>query len=331
MRSGNIRRVSVIVLNWNGRSHLETCLPALARQSRLPDEVIVVDNHSTCDDSVDYVRTVHPGVHCIALGENRGFSGGNNAGLAVASGDVVVLLNNDTRPEDDWLEQLLACAAAHPDAGIVAAHLVDWTGATTDSAGDGCRATGRGFGRHRRQPSHSAPPTGEVFGACAGAALYRREMIEEVGFLDEDFFLNFEDTDLSFRARLRGWKAWFCREAVVHHRISASQGTWTATNAYYGARNHLWVCAKNMPGAVLMRNLPLNLIEIFAMGLAAARHGVGLAYLRGFAAGVLGMRRMLHKRRVIMEQATVHPREIEAWLTPLNLSIGALRRLLRTP
>jgi GT2 family glycosyltransferase len=170
-----------------------------------------------------------------------------------------------------------------------------------------------------------------VFGACAGAALYRRELIEDVGFLDEDFFLNFEDTDLSFRARLRGWSAWFCREAIVHHRISASQGTWSPTNAYFGARNHLWVCAKNMPAWLLVKYAPLNLLQILVLGVVALRRGCGCSYLLGLGTGLAGLPRMVRKRRRIMARRTLGTRDLERWLTPLNLSGGALRRLLRNP
>lgn len=325
----SIATVSVVILNWNGQAHLAECLPALAKQTRLADEVIVVDNGSTRDDSVRFVQTQFPNMRCVALSENVGFSGGNNAGLAAATGDAIVLLNNDTRPAADWLEKLLQCAAGHPEAGIIAAHLVDWEGRTTDSAGDGCRVTGRGYGRHRRQPAETAPRSGPVFGACAGAALYRRELIRDVGFLDEDFFLNFEDTDLAFRAQLRGWPVWFCREAVVNHRVSASQGAWSATNVFYGARNHLWVCVKNLPAALLVKNSPLIGFEIFALMLVATRRGRLWPYLRGLAAGLGGIPRTWRKRREIQKRRTVTTAALEAWLTRPNFTLDAARRLWR--
>lgn len=322
-------RISVVVLNWNGRHHLEICLPALAAQTRPADQVIVVDNHSTRDDSLAFLAAEHPWVRVVALPENRGFAGGNNAALPFTRGDAVVLLNNDTRPEPDFLEQLERCALAHPEAGIIAAHLTDWTGVCTDSAGDGCKTTGRGYGRHRGQPAASAPPSGPVFGACAGAALYRRELIEDVGFLDDEFFMNFEDTDLALRACLRGWQAWFCREAVVRHRISASQEAGSELNVYYGARNHLWVCAKNLSASLLWRNAPLIAAEIVAMFLAALRRRRGAAYLRGLGAGAAGWARMRRKRSRLGVGAHT-TREFESQLTPRRLSLRALQRLWNT-
>ena len=254
-------KASVIVLNWNGLRHLEDCLGALARQTVQDFETILVDNASS-DESVGFVRERFPWVRLVVLPENRGFSGGNLAGLAEATGDYIVLLNNDTKSEPDWFERLVLAAEAHPECGTVAAHLTDWNGRFTDSAGDGCRVTGRGYARHRGLPAEEAPPSGPCFGACAGAVLYRREFINDAGFLDADFFLNFEDTDLSVRAKVLGWRAWFCREAVVRHRVSASQGAQSAWNVYYGARNHLWVCAKNLPAWLLVKYAPVMLVEI---------------------------------------------------------------------
>lgn len=297
-------KISVIVLNWNGRRHLEVCLPALAAQTFRDFELVLVDNGSS-DDSVPWVRRWHPWARVVALAENRGFSGGNLAGLAEAKGAWVVLLNNDTRPEPDWLEHLAACADAHPEAGIVAAHLTDWNGVLTDSAGDGCRVTGRGYARHCGFPASTAPESGPVFGACAGAALYRRELIDDVGFLDTDFFLNFEDTDLSMRARLLGWQAWFCREAVVRHRVSASQGVWSPWNVYYGARNHLWACFKNMPAWLLLKYSPLTAAEILAVGGRSFRHGRGWEYVRGVLAGLGGLPRLWPRRREIQRRRRV--------------------------
>lgn len=320
-------KVSVIVLNWNGRAHLAHCLPALAAQTFREFETIVVDNASTRDDSVAFVRTGFPWARVVALTENRGFSGGNLAGLEVAAGDYVVLLNNDTRPEPDWLERLVACADAQPSAGIVAAHLLSWDGTRTDSAGDGCRVTGRGFARHRGMSADSAPESGPCFGACAGAALYRRELIADVGFLDADFFLNFEDTDLAVRARLRGWQAWFCREARVRHRVSASQGAWSRWNTFYGARNHLWVCAKNLPGWLLVKYAPLTLAELAFLGWRAARHGRLCDYVHGLWAAARGLGPQLAKRRINLATRRVTVREFDRMLSAPDFAAWGRRRM----
>ena len=317
---------SVIILNWNGREHLESCFTALAAQTLREFETIMVDNASQ-DDSINYVRERFPWVRLVALTENRGFSGGNAAGLAVALGENVVLLNNDTRPESDWMKMLSQCASVHPEIGMIASHLTDWNGENTDSAGDGCRVTGRGFARHRRLPVATAPDSGPVFGACAGAALYRRKLIEDVGFLDEDFFLNFEDTDLAFRAQLRGWTAWFCREAVVRHRVSATQGAWSKINVYYGARNHLWVCAKNLPGRFMLICSPLIVAEILALFVGSVMHRRGSAYSQGFVAGLRGLPRMWRKRGEIQQGRRRTPGALLRQLQYPRLTVRGLRRM----
>ena len=318
---------SIIILNWNGRRHLAPCFTALAAQTKQGFETIMVDNGSK-DDSVAYVQQQFPWVRVVVLGENRGFPGGNAAGLTVAQGDLIVLLNNDTRPEPDWLETLARCAAEHPEAGMIASHLTDWEGENTDSAGDGCRVTGRGFGRHRGRPAAGAPAAGLVFGVCGGAALYRRQLIADVGFLDEDFFLGFEDTDLAFRAQLRGWGAWFCRGAVVRHRMSATQVAGSEINVYYGARNQLWVCAKNLPGGMLLRYAPLIAVEIVGMFIAAVRRGRAWAYLKGLGAGLGGLPRMWRKRRQIQARRRVTSSALASLLHYPEFSTRVLRRLL---
>jgi GT2 family glycosyltransferase len=291
--------LSIVILNWNGRDHLDACFSALAAQTWQGFETIMVDNASD-DESVGYVREQFPWVKVVALKENQGFPGGNRAGLEAAKGEVIVLLNNDTAPEPEWLANLVRCARDRPTAGMIASHLIDWRGEKTDSAGDGCRVTGRGFGRHRGLPATTAPISGPVFGPCGGAALYRRELIEDVGFLDRDFFLGFEDTDLAFRAQWRGWDAWFCREATVRHRMSATQGNGSEINVYHGARNHLWVCAKNLPMWMILVYSPLIAAEILAMFFLAARHGQAFAYLRGLTAGLGGLPQMWRKRRLVL-------------------------------
>lgn len=312
-------KASVIVLNWNGRAHLEHCLPALAAQTRLDFETIVVDNFSTRDDSVAYVRAHFPEVRVVELKENLGFSGGNLAGVDVALGEFIVLLNNDTRPEPDWLERLVACAEAHPEVGIVAAHLTDWDGVLTDSAGDGCYTTGHGFKRHTGLPAAEAPESGPCFGACAGAALYRREFIADAGFLDAEFFLNFEDVDLSLRAQLLGWPVWFCREAVVRHRVSGSQGVASPWNIHYGARNHLWVCAKNLPLRIIVKYSPITAGTLGYMAFCAARNGRFGSFASGIFKGLWGLRPQLAKRRALRAKWRRRPTELDAMLRCPNI------------
>lgn len=272
--------VSVVIVTWNGRGHLGPCLEALRRQTRPADEIVLVDNASS-DGTVAYVREAFPWVRVLALDENRGFAGGNIAGFEAASGEAIVLLNNDTAPTPGWLEALVDEAETHPRTGIVASLLVDWEGRTIDSAGDLCTVSARGLKRASGRPVEGAPPSGPVFSACAGAALYRRALIDEIGFLEDRFFMNAEDTDLAFRAQLAGWEVRYRRDAVVRHRIGASQGQRSASVVRLSARNHVWIWLRCLPASLQRRYVLSFLGHHLATLVFLARHGQSGHYLRG--------------------------------------------------
>lgn len=307
--------ISVIVLNWNGRTHLEACLSALAAQTRGDFQLIVVDNGST-DDSVAWLREQKILLsRVVALKENRGFAGGNAAGLGPVSPDAeyVVLLNNDTAPEPGWLDALVQAAQADPKRGVVASLMVDWSGGMIDSAGDGIRVTGRGYQRFHGRPRILTPPSGLVFSACAGAALYRRAMFDEVGFLDERFFMNGEDTDLCFRARLAGWEVWYCAEAVARHRVSASQIAGSAASVYLNERNRIWSVAKCMPASLLWKYAWVHLLELPARGAYYLRRKRFRAWLCGVVAGAVGSGPFWLNRKRIRGLRHVLPQAIERY------------------
>ena len=310
-------RTSVIIVNWNGLHHLEHCLPALAAQTVQPDEIIVVDNASS-DDSAAYLKTNYPEIKLVELDENRGFSGGNIAGYDVACGDYIVLLNNDTKPLPDWLEHLVCCADDHPEVGIVASLMTDWEGATVDTAGDGCSVTGRGFKNHMNHPTSTPVPSGYVFSACAGAALYKRALLTEIGFFDARFFMNGEDTDLAFRAQLAGWKVFFCAESVVRHRISGSQGVYSDNAVYYSSRNHLWLYLKCMPKNLLIKYALSYFIHFVSSLIFFLTRGQAIAYLRGHFDGLKQSTLVLQDRQRVQCLRRVNDSSIEKQLTPLT-------------
>lgn len=320
--SSRTPRVAVLILNWNGRAHLETCLPALADQTYCSFELVVIDNGST-DDSVSWLdqQQIQP-CRVLRLKYNHGFAGGNAAGFRALAPDTdfVALLNNDTAPEPTWLESLVKAALVDVKRGAIASLMVDWSGRTVDSAGDGIRVTGRGYQRYHGRPRDEAPQSGLVFSACAGAALYRWAMLSEVGFLDERFFMNGEDTDLCFRARLAGWEVWYCAEAVVRHRVSASQGSGSASSVFHNERNHLWSVAKCMPTSLLWKYSWVHLLEVPARALFYARRGKLIAWMRGRIAGLSGAASFFSERRRIQSSRRVSTAAIERYFVfPVHL------------
>ena len=229
--------VSIIILNWNGRQHLEMCLTAVAAQQEVNCETILVDNGST-DDSLALVRERFPWVRVVALAENRGFAGGNNAGVREARGRYVAFLNNDTEAEPTWLRALLAGVDEATGFAVTTSCLVFMDDPSRiDSAGDGVLRWGGAFKRHHGESVALAGESVEVFAACGGACLMSRPLFEALGGFDEDFFLSQEDVDLSYRARLLGHRVRYVADAVVKHRGSATLGRLSALSVFHAQRN----------------------------------------------------------------------------------------------
>src|SRR6266498_1102161 len=199
--------MSVIIVNWNGKHFLEECLSSLQRQTFRDFETILVDNGSS-DGSVEYVRAQFPKVTIAALKDNLGFTGGNLAGYEVAAGKLIVLLNNDTEAHERWLEEIHAGSLAHPNAGSFASKMLYFDERTRiENCGFAVCVAGTTAEVGRNEfdgPDFAVSRT--VFGACGGAVAYRRRMLEDIGFLDPEFFMIYEDVDLSFRAQLSGYE-----------------------------------------------------------------------------------------------------------------------------
>lgn len=240
--------ISVIIVNYNGAACLNDCLRSLSSQTFTDFEVIVVDNGST-DNSREVIKTAFSWVKVIPLSENTGFAKGNNIGIEESSSKYVATLNNDTIADKNWLRALYEAAESDPSIGMVASKiLLGKENRQIDSAGmliypDGMsRQRGRG-----EKDSGQFDLEVDVLFPSACAALYRRDMLEETGLFDEDFFLYCEDADLGLRARLRGWRAVFSPKAVVSHLYSQTGGRYSLLKAYHVERNRIWVLLKNFP------------------------------------------------------------------------------------
>ena len=206
-------RISVVVLNFNGKQYLHDCLSSLALQTCMDFEVIVVDNGSS-DGSVEYLRGNFPWVKVVRNEENLGFAEGTNSGIREAKGDLILTLNNDTKADKDFIKRLIE-PMSETKVGMCASKMLFPDG-RINSAGICISRSGAAWDRGMFEPDTGQyNQEEEVFGPCAGAALYRKEMLEEIGLFDEDFFLYMEDVDLAFRGRLAGWKCIYVPEAVV--------------------------------------------------------------------------------------------------------------------
>jgi GT2 family glycosyltransferase len=310
-------RVSLVIPTFNGWALLRTCLDAIERQTRRPDETIVVDDAST-DQTVDALRRDYPWARVISLDRNRGFVGAVNAGIAAAAGDVVALLNNDTEAEPGWLAALVAPLERDPTVAFCASKLLLFDRRDTlHAAGDSYTFGGVPVNRGAWTPDDGRFDRAEpVFGACAGAAAYRASLLRELGGFGEWLVAYCEDTDLNWRAQLRGYRCVFVPTARVYHRISASSGG--IRPSYYCGRNFLLVLASDVPGAILRRHWPAVAREqgaVLLQALRRAREPAARARLRGFLAGVRDLPAALRRRRRVQATRRVSTAEIERLLT----------------
>jgi len=319
--SGSHPAISIIIPHLNGKHHLDDCLGSLRNQSFANLEVILADNGST-DGTQEYVRKEYPEVRLLELGENRGFTGACNAGYAAAGGEIIILLNNDTETDPNWLQVIVDGFARHPQTGSIASKMLLFDQRDTfHTAGDYycvCGLPGnRGVWRQDRGQYDQEEP---VFSACGGAAAYRRTMLDEIGFLDDDFFFSCEDVDLAWRAHLVGWQVIYEPSAVVYHKLKASGGG-SVNSSYYDGRNFLYLIWKNYPTSLLRRNWKAVLraqLKISREALRSWRGAAARARLRGQLAGLLGLVKMLPKRRLIQAKRRIDDETLMSLLTPVD-------------
>ncbi len=313
-------RLSIIIPNWNGKHHLETCLPSLATQTHSDIEVIIADNAST-DGTQAYVQEHFPQFIIEQLPENRGFTGACNAGMCRATGEFVALLNNDTEVDPHWAAEVVAALGRHPEAGFIASKMLLFDKRDTfHTAGDFYRVDGQPGNRGVWQQDTGQYETEDyVFSACGGSSVYRRSMLEKIGLLDDDFFFSLEDVDLAWRAQLQGYRCIYTPRAIVYHRLSASGGGVTAS--FHDGRNTLYVLIKNYPAALWRRHgwsVLRNQARIAGLAIRAWRGAAARAKLRGMITGVITLPRMLPKRRAIQQSRSVSIEYLESVLTDMH-------------
>jgi len=293
-------KISVVVVNFNGKRFLDDCLNSLYVQTYKDYEVIVVDNASR-DGSVEHIRSCFPWARIVENKVNLGSTGGNNSGIREAEGEFIVTLNNDTRLEKDFLERL-AGPMSDPGIGMCGSKMVypngkiNSTGLCLSRSGASWDrgASEEDLGQYDRQE--------EIFGACAGAALYRRKMLDEIGLFDEDFFIFMEDIDLTLRARCAGWRCIYVPGAVAHHLHGATAGVGSDLTVYYGNRNIMWLPAKNYPLPFLITCLPWILGRNLMALVYYTLKGRGRVVMKAKWDGLLGLPKIMAKRKTILRK-----------------------------
>jgi GT2 family glycosyltransferase len=249
--------LTVVLLNWNGAHLLPTCLDSLRAQTFQDFEIILPDNGST-DGSLELLAARYPEVQVVRFPRNLGFCLAMNAGMSAARGEFVFALNNDTELDPRCFEEAVAAMRADPSVGIVATKMVYYDDPSLiNSAGHGCNDEGVVVDLGRLQPdSEWFDRPREVLGACAGACLYRKAMLDDVGLFDPDFFISYEDIDIGWRAQLAGWRARYAPTALVRHREGVTREIRGRRSLFLAARNNICVWTKDWPLSLLLRRLP---------------------------------------------------------------------------
>jgi len=316
-------KVSLIIINYNGRDFIANCLRALEGQLLKDFEIVLIDNAST-DGSLDEIETFLRGsllsshVKLIPLKINMGFAGGNLEGLRRANGEYIALLNNDTEPDRGWLGELVKVMDTDPKVGMCASKIIVYGSDVVDSGGDAYSTSLKGFKRGEGEKRGLFNEQEYIFGACAGAVLYRRKMIEEIGFFDEDFFLIHEDTDLNFRAQLHGWKVMYVPTAIVYHKVRSSIGKMSDIAVYYTLRNSEFVRIKNVPLGVFIRCFPEFIIGMLTEFVYfTIKHKRLRLYFKAKVDAIKILPKMLKKRTVIMKNRKVGHRDLLNVMTPV--------------
>jgi len=328
--------ISLIVVNWNGKHFLKECFESIKKQTFKEFEVIFVDNGST-DGSSEWVAEHYGDFVTIVQNEqNRGFAEGNNQGILRARGRYMVLINNDTVLKDDFLEELMKPAVNNSDVGMCASKILFYDNPSViDATGQLLYWDGL-----NRQKGHFEVDNGKYNVDCeilfppGCGSLYKKEMLEEIGLFDEDFFAYGEDTDLGLRARIAGWKCVYVHRAVIYHKRSGSTGEYSAFKAFHVERNRLWVAVKIFPLWLLLLNPFFTIYRLLfqAYGIFVGRGAAGQfadknspwrligIFLRAYTSAIFYLPRMMKKRRLIQRKRKTANLKILPWFRQHGIS-----------
>lgn len=287
-----MKKAAVIIPNYNGLKYLAPCIEALDAQDTGDFSVCVVDNGSN-DGSVGFLKE-RPDIKSIFLDKNYGFCKAVNEGVLAAAEPFVILLNNDTVPDKSFVSSLIKAVDGRNRVFSAASCMLtaDGTG-TLDGAGDLYSALGWAFARGKGKNAANYDKECRIFSACAGAAIYQRELFVSLGLLDEAHFAYLEDMDIGFRARIRGYESIYCPSAKVVHYGSGTTGSMhNEFKVRISARNNAYLLRKNMPSGMYVLNAPFLALGMLIKKLYFTRKGLGGAYSEGVREG----RRLLSQK-----------------------------------
>lgn len=280
-------KVTIVIPNYNGKHFMEPCLSSLSKQTYKNFRILVVDNASS-DGSIEYMEENYPDIELIKLQKNYGFSKAVNIGIQHSRTPYVILLNNDTTVDTRYVEEMVKAIEKSPKIFSVSSKMIQmYHPELIDSAGDLYTLLGWGVCRGCGRPVSNYTKYDEIFTACAGAAIYRRSVFDEIGYFDENHFAYLEDIDIGYRARIYGYYNMYCPTALVYHVGSGTSGSkYNSFKVKLAARNNLYLNYKNMPALQLILNFIPLAIGYFVKYLFFCKIGFGKDYKEGFIEGL---------------------------------------------
>lgn len=328
--------ISIIVLNYNGKSFLKECFSSL-RLINYPKseyEVILVDNGSI-DGSIEYARNNFPWVRVVALNQNFGFGGGNNKGIRFAKGDYIVFLNNDTQVTKNWLSKLVQASVGYSAPICSSKTLLMENHRIVEYGGGKFAINGRGYSIAFGKTNSKETGCFCTGYPCAASMVIKKDVFLKLGGFDEDYFACLDDTDLGWRAWLCGHNVLYCPASIVYHEYggTAGKGRLSPLKAFHGTKNCIITILKNLELRNLISGVALafsyDLVEIFSA------RGNNLEYMKIKARAYLwifkNLRRILQKRNIIQKNRMVSDKWLRDmhFLTTLSEAFQEYRRLAK--
>jgi len=334
--------VSIVIPNWNGKAFLEECLESLRVQTFQDFEPILVENGSS-DGSADFIKERYGDfVRLIENPKNLGVAGGNNIGIRSSKGKYIILLNNDTAAEPNWLEELVKAAQIrdYGRVGMWASKIYSYYHRDRiEAVGELIYRDGlnRARGQYEKDEGQYEKIE-EIFFAPTCGAMFRKALFEEVGLFDEDFFAYGDDTELAIRARMAGWKCLYVPKAVIYHKNSGTAGQYSPFKAFFVERNRFWVTLKYFPLPLLCLTpfFTLYRFALQAYGALTHRGAAGrfteiyspwqlmVVLLKAYGWGFIYLPRMWKKRREMMKLRKVTYGEICSWFKRFGIEGGEI-------
>jgi len=329
--------ISVIILNYNGKDYIEECLDSVLDQTYEPLEIIVVDNASN-DSSLEILKEKYSSkIKLIESNTNLGFAGGNNLALDYTKGEFIALLNNDAVADRRWIEEFMSAVnRCDGTFGMWASKILFYDDREIiDTAGHLIYPDGLNRGRGKGEKDKGQyDKEEEVFFPSGCAAIYRKEMLDIIGFFDPDFFAYGDDTDLGMKARIAGWKCIYVPKSVVYHHSSAASGKYSPLKAYLVERNRLWVLIKYFPLRYILLS-PFYTVLRWILQLYGALSGKGAAgrfteqyslwklisvLLRACFDAIRGSLKMIRKRLALNKIKKTSRRDFSLWIKRYRIS-----------